>query len=468
MRAGYDSDKQFSLWIVIFSLIIIVAFGFCFAYYINYIKPESYTLGNIKVYDYVPYELKEYLTEDDVLFAQNINDVSFSVEDEQATYTYQFDSVDFNANQNKYVIYVNDELIGNISQRAGTISATMTKSFYDVDESIICEAEISINFAMYTEASMLNVSMDKEALPYFKKYCSLNNFTITLAKSKYDIGGVLGTVEETTSSLTIKLNNNTQDIVITGVKGETYTLATPDDYDNKPFLNWEIINGDGSISNNIFSFGEQDTIISAVYDANPFEVNFLVKNDVVDTKFISSGHYANEPEEPTREGYNFLGWSLDKESIVDVSTMQIEADIEFYALFGRLETVHISRAISIVDEGSSTNTNLLKFFKNNGYVVDLSKSTIYINIWNSTFVGSDGKSQAVELNPNNFGTEITISNVQGNTGDSQGSCYLTLNEDGSYIFNPGDFKISYGMGSMYNTNYTFEIYGNQNLYVITD
>ena len=148
--------------------------------------------------------------------------------------------------------------------------------------------------------------------------------------------------------------------------------------------------------------------------------------------------------------------------------MQIEADIEFYALFGRLETVHISRAIIIVDEVSSPNTNLLKFFKNNGYVVDLSKSTIYKNIWNSTFVGSDGKSQAVELNPNNFGTEITISNVQGNTGDSQGSCYLTLNEDGSYIFNPGDFKISFGMGSIYNTNYTFEIYGNQNLYVITD
>ncbi len=175
------------LQIAVMSLFIVIATVLGVNYYNEYIAPESFTIGNIAEVDYTSLQIKDYLSSEDVIFSQNINDVSFSNKDGTALYEYNFEHKTFDGVKNSYIIYVNDYMINNLTSNAGTISGTYKINYYDVELNKLCSSDITIAFSFTNLSSRLRVILPTEDLGYLINHFQTNNFIITLAKNPYSM-----------------------------------------------------------------------------------------------------------------------------------------------------------------------------------------------------------------------------------------------------------------------------------------
>ncbi len=70
-----------------------------------------------------------------------------------------------------------------------------------------------------------------------------------------------------------------------------------------------------------------------------FKTVFTADNEIIDTIYVYPNEFASTILVPTREHYNFIGWSLDGETVLDLTSLEIIEDMEFIAVFeaiGRL------------------------------------------------------------------------------------------------------------------------------------
>lgn len=177
--------KKHYITIAITSLLVLIAIALFNFYYQTYVAPESFVIGSVKIEDYKTLPIKDYLSDEDVLFSQNINDVSFSNKNGIATYEYNFDAKEFDGEQKDYVIYVNDYLISNLTENAGTVGGIHALNYYDVEKQVLCSSAINIDFSFYSLSSKLKVTLNSEDLGYLMNYFKTDNFIITLAENPF-------------------------------------------------------------------------------------------------------------------------------------------------------------------------------------------------------------------------------------------------------------------------------------------
>ena len=80
-----------------------------------------------------------------------------------------------------------------------------------------------------------------------------------------------------------------------------------------------------------------DITVYAKWSVKSFTVIFLnYDNHRLDTQSVPYGEAAEEPEEPERDGYKFIGWNADFDKITE--------DTEIYAVFEKLESIHAAQA----------------------------------------------------------------------------------------------------------------------------
>lgn len=384
--------KKHYIQIAVMSLIILIG-SVLFAYYYNaYVAPESFVVGSAEVDDYKSLTIKDYLSEGDVIFSQNINDVSFTSRDGTASYNFNFEPKEFNGLEHNYIIYVNDYIVNNITQNAGTISGTHTMNFLDVDSDILCSSDISITFALRSLSSSLNVSLPAEDLGYLMNYFKSDNFIITLALSPFEFGNKDGEVDEKVNQI-IELTNQ-----VNSLSGQINTLngqitdyvqqiadltnagADKDEQiaelqSNISTLQSQITSLNSQLSEkseqlttiqtenaelleentslNALVTSQQETIASlnqaisqlqyqvsyyeelleAYQNADKLAVTFKVDNEAYLVQLVDLLGYPTEPTEPTKENHDFLGWSLNGTDVVDVTTIQISNNTTFIAIF---------------------------------------------------------------------------------------------------------------------------------------
>ena len=188
--------KKYWIQVLVCFLVILIGSVLGVYYYQEYISPESFTIGTISNGTYKELAIKDYLSDDTVLFSQNINDVSFSISENTATYDYNFDSKEFNGLEIDYLIYVNNYIINDITTNAGTISGTYEINFQDVDNETLCSSNISISFTFRSLSSVLRVSLPASDIGYLLNYFKSDNFIITLAESPFDLGDKDGEIDE--------------------------------------------------------------------------------------------------------------------------------------------------------------------------------------------------------------------------------------------------------------------------------
>ena len=177
--------KKHYITLSICALLIVIGIAIFGAYYRDYIKPESYSIGVIEELCYKKLAIKDYLSDENVLFSQNINDVSFSSKDGISTYEYNFDAREFNGEDKDYLIYVNNYMINNLTETAGTVGGTYNLNYYDIEKQVLCSSAININFSFYSLQSKLKVTLNSSDLGYLMNYFKTDNFIITLAENPF-------------------------------------------------------------------------------------------------------------------------------------------------------------------------------------------------------------------------------------------------------------------------------------------
>ena len=209
-------EKKHYITISICALLCVIGFACFGAYYRDYIKPKSYSIGIIEELGYKKLAIKDYLSDDEVIFSQNINDGAFKNENGIAIYEYNFDPKEFNGEEKDYMIYVNDYMVNNITETAGTVGGEYVINYYDVNKSVLCSSTISIDFSFYALQSKLKVSLNNADIGYLMNYFKIDNFVITLAESPFtmmnkdvEVGGS-PTDELTDIVVTIKSDVNVE------------------------------------------------------------------------------------------------------------------------------------------------------------------------------------------------------------------------------------------------------------------
>lgn len=71
-----------------------------------------------------------------------------------------------------------------------------------------------------------------------------------------------------------------------------------------------------------------------------YRVRFMVDGVLYNAQTIVKNNYVILPNNPTKDGYEFDGWSINGVDIVDVENMAIDSDITYFAIFTQLFTVN--------------------------------------------------------------------------------------------------------------------------------
>lgn len=62
-------------------------------------------------------------------------------------------------------------------------------------------------------------------------------------------------------------------------------------------------------------------------------VTFMVDNDTFASEYVVVNNYVTNPSIPSKNGYSFMGWSIDGENVIDLSSVLITDSTTFVAIF---------------------------------------------------------------------------------------------------------------------------------------
>lgn len=111
------------------------------------------------------------------------------------------------------------------------------------------------------------------------------------------------------------------------------TLPVNPTKDGYEFDGWTI-NGVDIVNPDTIAIIENTTYIAKFTQL--YTVTFMLDNTIYETQYVNSGN-VSVPVNPTKDGYVFYGWSLDNETLTDISNIEIVGDITFYSIFDNAE-----------------------------------------------------------------------------------------------------------------------------------
>lgn len=87
-----------------------------------------------------------------------------------------------------------------------------------------------------------------------------------------------------------------------------------------------------------------------------YVITYYSGNNIVHKDFIKAGKSLTNPEQPQKVGFDFLGWSINKTDVVDITAITPTSDMEFYAVFGtRHEDIYVNTSkFSVIDKTDGT------------------------------------------------------------------------------------------------------------------
>jgi len=173
--------------------------------------------------------------------------------------------------------------------------------------------------------------------------------------------------------------------------GASATFVSVENTPYKIFNGWKV---NGSIVDvSTYKITSDTTFVADL--TYRYDVIYKVDETNYSTQIITANNYPNLPTNPSKDGYEFEGWSLNGTDIINTSTLQITNNTTYYAVFSKLYNV------SFVYEGTTISTQSVKEngkakainvdntaykvfngWKVNGEIVDITK---YVITENTTF-----------------------------------------------------------------------------------
>lgn len=154
-------------------------------------------------------------------------------------------------------------------------------------------------------------------------------------------------------------------------KGDIVSVTTPSSTDFVQFNYWMV--NEQQVDLATYSVNENTKFVANVTYKNYYE--FLVNGEMYNNGYILSGSTLNLVSDPVKDGFEFVGWSIDGVNVIDLNDYEITKNTSFNAVFIQLHTVEF-----IVD-GEVVSTQIVRNgeFANNIEV----ENTTYItfNYW---------------------------------------------------------------------------------------
>ena len=256
---------------------------------------------------------------------------------------FETDSVVKLSAEERYKITVNNLPCKYLIHSSDYVICEYKYNFYDENFNSILEEPDTIQFkiAFYEKYTYLVVSTNGgvDAITCWNDYFNKNNFILKIEASD---SVYLPAAEYNTVAL--KMNQEvTKEVEI--LKNYTYELPTVEDTETKHFLGWSINDGASYIES---VTPTDDMIVKAIWE-DKIRVTFNLNDDSLDsnsnllygTEYYIKGSTIIFPDFKHR---HFLGWSTDKETIIDTTNLTATEDVTFYAVYDKTETVTLSLA----------------------------------------------------------------------------------------------------------------------------
>lgn len=127
-------------------------------------------------------------------------------------------------------------------------------------------------------------------------------------------------------------------------KGDKAIISNPVDTTYKKFLGWMLDDEIVDLTN--YPINESVTFTAKI---NTFyDVTFKVDDEIYDTDIVVDGSYSKVPTIPTKEGYEFVGWTVNN-VVYDVDTYSITKSTVFEAKFVKLNKVQFNYKENVIN-----------------------------------------------------------------------------------------------------------------------
>lgn len=135
--------------------------------------------------------------------------------------------------------------------------------------------------------------------------------------------------------VTFEFNGSVYDVQILD-KNSKVTVDDPTSTDYVQFNYWTV---DGEqVDLSTYTITQSTTFVANV--THKYDVKFMVDDQVHDSQIVTENAFATLPENPTKEGYEFDGWSINGIDIVsNITTTQVNSNVIYKAVFTQLHTV---------------------------------------------------------------------------------------------------------------------------------
>jgi len=134
------------------------------------------------------------------------------------------------------------------------------------------------------------------------------------------------------------------------------SVIPPNDTQYKEFKGWSV---DGSTIINLAAYPiTAPTTFYGVMD-NSYDITFKVLGEVYNQQVVKFGHYAAAPNAPVLAEYNFIGWSVDGITVIDVSAYPVSNALTFFAVVEQK-----TYSVSFVSNGATVKTQTVNHGSN--------------------------------------------------------------------------------------------------------
>lgn len=156
-------------------IIGIVIFISCFVLvdFVEFLTAKSQTYGT---YNYVPAE------QGDTIFSEEIFEVMTTQDGVNYTITKSFDSIEFNGNENEYIMKVNDLPLYDQTTTPGSITGTFNLTYRGTSGDVVGEstATILVNFYESQTDLVISIADQNGSVTHFDNYISANGLNIKI------------------------------------------------------------------------------------------------------------------------------------------------------------------------------------------------------------------------------------------------------------------------------------------------
>ncbi len=285
---------------------------------------------------------------------------------------------------------VNEEVISNLTNENGKLNKKIEELIYEMQNNNL---EI---------APLLNqINKLETTISYYENY-------------------ILSFVQEGQVLVKFEFAGSIYDIQIVD-KGSIVSVEDPAITDTAKFNYWTV--NDEKIELSSYPINENLTIVADV--TYGYKVSFMVDAEVYDAQIVEENQFAEVPENPTKLGYTFKGWSINGVDIVsNIDTIAVNSEVTYIAIWERINLVKfmdgdIELSTQEVQNGDylvvpeipvKDDYKFLGWSLDGENVVDISNYEVYQDLvfvalweydWNGTYTGRAPSTYDVTVNVKN-------------------------------------------------------------------